>query len=130
VKIAAQHAEAVSESAGMCVEEWLLLDGIALSSGNVSPGNVERAAAVVADFADARLTVGDGTAVAAGEAANPAILELLVQARLGLMNSFIEQTAKGGHGTSVTILIPRREERLWGRARGLDPVPSNGQEQA
>jgi hypothetical protein len=85
----------------MCVEEWLLLDRIALSSGNVSPGNVESAAAVVADFADARLAVGDGATVAAGEAANPAVVKLLVQARIGLMNSFVEKTAKGGHGTSV-----------------------------
>jgi len=89
----------------MCVEEWLLLDGIALGSGNVSPGNVQSAAAVVADFADSRLAVGDGAAVAAGEAANPAVVELLIKARVGLLNSLVEETAKGGHGTSVTILI-------------------------
>jgi hypothetical protein len=115
VKIAAEHAEAVGQSAGICVKEWLLLDGIALSSGNVSPGNVERAAAVVADFAYARLAVGDRTAVAAGEAANPAIVELFVQARVGLMNSFVEETAKSGHGTSVVILIPNYFNPVEGR---------------
>src|SRR5258708_10913390 len=128
--IAAQHAEAVSESAGICVEERLLLDRIALGSGNVSPGNVEGAAAVVTDFADTRLAVGDGAAVAAGEAANPAMVELLVQARIGLMNSFVEETAKGRHETSVTILIPAEGIKVLERARGLDPVCSNGQEQA
>ena len=114
MKIAAQHAEAVSESAGMGVEEWLLLDGITLGSGNVSPGNVERAAAVVAHFADAGLAVGDGTAVAARETANPAMVELLVQARVGFMNSFVEKTAKGGHGTSVIILIPQETKGFGG----------------
>src|SRR5258708_1685374 len=127
--MAAQHAEAVSESAGICMEERLLLDGIALSSGNVSPGNVERAPAVVADFTDTRLAVGDGAAVAAGEAANPAMVELLVQARIGLMNSFVEETAKGRHETSVTILIPAEGRKVLERARGLDSVCSNGQEQ-
>jgi hypothetical protein len=129
VKVAAQHAEAVSESAGICVEEWLLFDGIALSSGNVSPRDVESAAAVVADFADTRLAVGDGAAVAAGEAANPAIVEFLVKARVGLMNSFIEETAKGGHGTSVTILIPPRGERPGERVAST-PRSSSGRRQA
>jgi hypothetical protein len=97
------------------VEERLLLDGIALSSGNVSPGNVERAATVVADFTDTRLAVGDRTAMAAGEAANPTILELFVKARIGLMNSFVEETAKSGHGTSVIILIPNYFNLVEGR---------------
>jgi hypothetical protein len=129
MKIAAQHAEAVRESAGICVEERLLLDGIALSSGNVSPRYVESAAAVVADFADAGLTVRDGAAVAAGEAANPAVVEFLVKARVGLLNSFIEETAKGGHGTSVTILIPPRGERL-GAPVASTPRSSSGRRQA
>jgi hypothetical protein len=118
----------------MCVEEWLLLDGIALSSGNVSPGNVERAAAVVADFTDARLAVGDGAAVAAGEAAKPAVVELLIEAWVGLMNSFVEETAKGGHGTSGTILvfnyfIPRDGIKAV-RTLGLDPAFPIGQRPA
>jgi len=109
MKIAAQHAEAVGEGSGMCVEEGLLLDGIALGSGNVSPGNVEGTAAVVADFADARLAVGDGAAVSAGEAANPAVVEFLIETRVGLMNSLIEESAKGGHGISL-IILPRTEK--------------------
>jgi hypothetical protein len=53
--------------------------------------------------------------VAAGEAANPAIVELFVQARVGLMNSFVEETAKSGHGTSVVILIPNYFNPVEGR---------------
>jgi hypothetical protein len=69
VQVAAQHAEAVGQRAGIGVEKRLLLDGIALRSGDVSPGNVELAAAVEADFADAGLAFGNGAAVSAGEAA-------------------------------------------------------------
>jgi hypothetical protein len=64
-----------------------------LGSGYVSPGNVECTASVVSDLADASLALGDGTAMAAGEASNPAFVELLVQARVGLLNSFVEKTA-------------------------------------
>jgi hypothetical protein len=100
VKIASQHAKAVSQCPGISVEKRLLLDGIALGSGHVSPGNVECAAAVVTNFADASLALRDWTTVAAGEAAYPASVELLVKARVGLLNSFVEKTAKGGHRTS------------------------------
>ena len=55
VEVASQHAEAIGESARMGVEERLLFDGIALQSGGVSPGDVERAAAVEADLAYAGL---------------------------------------------------------------------------
>jgi hypothetical protein len=111
----------------MCVEERLLLNGIALSSGNVSPGDVKSAATVVADFADAGLTVGDGAAVAAREAANPAIVELLVKARVGLLHSFIEETAKRGHGTSATILIQRKREKDAGARRSIPhPLTARG----
>src|ERR1700721_2686088 len=67
VQIAAEHAEAVGERSRISVEEWLLLDGIALHSGNVTPGNVELAAVIEADFADAGLSIGNGAAVAAGQ---------------------------------------------------------------
>ncbi len=82
----------------MGVEERLLFDGIALHAGGVSPGNVERAAAVVADFADAGLAFGNGTAVAAGETADAVVVEFLVESGIGLANFAVEDVAEGGHG--------------------------------
>jgi len=98
VKIAAQHAEAVGESAGMGVKKWFLLDGIALGSGGVSPRNIERAAAVVADFAHAGLAFGDGAAMSAGEATHALVVELLVKSGIGLADALVENSAEGGHG--------------------------------
>jgi len=83
MKVAAHHAEAVGKSTGVRVEERFLLDGIALRAGGVSPGDEERAAAVVADFADARPAFGDGAAVSAGEAAEAVVGELFVEVGIG-----------------------------------------------
>jgi hypothetical protein len=79
------------------VEERLLLDGIALHSGGVSPGDVENAAPVVANLADAGLAFGNRTAVAAGETADTVVVEFVVERRLGLTDSFVEDGAEGGH---------------------------------
>jgi hypothetical protein len=98
VQIATQHAETVGESARMGVKERLLLDGITLRSGNVSPGDVEFSTAVVANLADAGLTLEDGTAMSAGKAADAIFVEGLVEVRIGFANSIIENGAKGGHG--------------------------------
>ena len=83
MQIAAQHAEAVGERAGMGMKERFFFDGVALGSGGVSPGDVERAAAVVADFADSGLAFGDGTTMSAGEAAHAVVVELLVERGIG-----------------------------------------------
>ena len=96
VKVAAEHAEAVGERAGMSVKERFFFDGVALGAGGVSPGDVERAAAVVADFADAGLAFGDGTAVSAGEAAGAVVLELLVESGIGFADALVENGAEGG----------------------------------
>ena len=61
------------------MEKGLLLDGIALHSRGVAPRHVESAAAVESHFADAGLSLGNGTAVAAGEAADAIIAEMLVE---------------------------------------------------
>jgi hypothetical protein len=63
----------------MCVEERLLLNGIALRTGGVSPGNVEFAAAIEADFANSSLTFGDWATVSAGKAADTIVPEILNQ---------------------------------------------------
>jgi hypothetical protein len=80
------------------MEKRLLLDGVALGAGGVSPGDVECAAAVVADFADAGLAFGDGTAMSAGEAAHAVVGELLVEMGIGFADAFVENGAESGHG--------------------------------
>src|SRR5437764_4862172 len=97
MEIAAQHAETVSESSGMGMEERLFLNGIALHSCGVSPGNVERAAAIEADFADSGLTFWDGAAVTAGETSDTVIVELLVKRRVRLADLQIENLTEGRH---------------------------------
>ena len=111
MQIAAQHAEAVGQRAGVSVEEWLLLDGIALRPRHVSPGNVELAASVVADFADAGLALGNGTAVAAGGAAQAVVVEFFDEEGISLVNVGIEDCAEGRHGASTSIL-PREDGGL------------------
>jgi hypothetical protein len=68
MQIAAEHSEAVSKSAGMSVEKWLLFDGITLHPGDVSKRSIERAAMVETNLADPGLSVRDGAAMAAGKA--------------------------------------------------------------
>src|SRR5450631_130792 len=97
VEIAAQHAEAVGESAGVRVEERLLFDGIALRPGGISPRNVECAAAVVADFAHAGLAFGDRAAVTARETSDAVVVEFFVERGVGLANSLVQDVAEGGH---------------------------------
>ena len=94
MQIASHHAEAVGERAGMRVEERLFFDGIALHAGGVSPGDVERAAAVVADFADTGLALGNGTTVAAGEATDAVVVKFFVERGIGLADSFVEDFAE------------------------------------
>ena len=113
VQIAAQHAEAVGERAGMGVEERFLFDRVALGSGGVSPGYIERAAAVVADFADSGLAFGDGTTMSAGEAAHAIVFELLVERGIGFADLLVENSAEGGHG----------ELCLYSNARGASAGP-------
>ena len=82
VQIAAEHAEAVRERAGVGVEERLLLDRIALHAADVAPRHAQRSALVEAHLADADRAVGQRTAMAAGEAAQPAVRQDVVQLAL------------------------------------------------
>jgi len=93
MQVATKHAEAVGERSGISVEEGLLLDGIALHAGGVSPGDVEFAAAIEADFADSGLAVWDRAAVAAGEAADPVVADRLDEGRIGFSDSLVENVA-------------------------------------
>ena len=99
MQVAAEHAEAVGERAGMGVEEGLFLDGIALHAGGVSPWNEEGAGAIEADFADSGLAVRDGAAVSAGEAADAVVVEFFVKRGGGFADVVVEDLAEGGHWT-------------------------------
>jgi len=85
------------------VEERLFLDGIALHSGGVSPGDEERAAAVEADLADAGLTFGNRATVTAGETADAMVLEFFVERKIRLANSLVQNVAEGGHRRPLGI---------------------------
>ena len=97
MEVATHHAKAVGKRAGIGVEERFLLDRIALGSGGVTPRNVELAASVEANLADAGLAIGNRAAVATGETAQAVIFEFFDQARFGFANSFVEDGAEGGH---------------------------------
>jgi hypothetical protein len=81
----------------MRVKERLLFDGIALHSGGVAPGDIERSTPVEADFADAGLTFGNGTLMTARETANAVVFEFFVESGVGLADSLVEHISEGGH---------------------------------
>jgi hypothetical protein len=98
VEIAAHHAEAVGEGAGVGVEEGLFFHGIALRAGDVAEGRIEFSAAIEADFADTGLAFGNGAAVAAGEAAEAEVIEGLAEGGVGFADFLVEDGAEVGHG--------------------------------
>src|ERR1700676_5468928 len=99
MQIAAEHPETVSERAGMSVEKWLLLDRIALHSGNIAPGNVKRAALVKANFADPRLPVGNRAAMSTGIAAHTIAIQLFPECPVALADASVglKNVLQSGH---------------------------------
>src|SRR5439155_761711 len=79
VVVAAQHAEGERLAPGHGVEEGLLLDGIDLQGPHVTMGNIEDAAFVVPDFADAAAAGSNQAAMSAGEAGEGGIGVLLIK---------------------------------------------------
>jgi hypothetical protein len=79
VQVASQHAEAVGERAGISMEEWLLLNRVALHSADIAPRHVKLPALVVANLANTGLTFGNGATVSAGKAADSIAFDFLVQ---------------------------------------------------
>jgi hypothetical protein len=104
MEITAKHSKAIGQCARIRVKEGLLLDGIALHSAHVAPGNKERAALVIADLANSRLAVRDRTAVPTGIAANPVPIELFVQ--VTLTDVAVNDVAKSGHSKPLTHSKP------------------------
>jgi methylmalonyl-CoA mutase cobalamin-binding subunit len=77
------------------VEERFLLDRIALHGADISPGHEEGATLVVTYFADSGLTIRNGTAVTAGEAAYPVAVKFFVQ--VPFVDVLINDFTKGRH---------------------------------
>ena len=73
------------------MEEWFLFDRIALYSAHITPRNIKRAAAVIADLANTRLSFGDRTAMPAGKTSHPAEVQLLVE--IAFPHSLVEHVS-------------------------------------
>src|SRR5713226_3853584 len=99
VQVAAQHSETVGEGSGISVEERLLLDGVTLNSGNIAPGNIERATVIEANLADTGLSLGNRAAVAAGIAAYPIAIQLFPKSRVAFADAGVrsEDVVYRGH---------------------------------
>jgi hypothetical protein len=97
----------------MSVKKRLLLDGITLGASNVSPGNVEFAAAVEAHFADTGLALGNGAAVSAGKATQATIVQPFDESGIGFANALVEDGAEGGHLANFTSTL-KHNRHDWG----------------
>jgi len=86
------------------VEKGLLLDWIALDATDISPGNIEFAATVVTDFADASLAFGDGAGMSAGVAAEAIAVEGLNEFRSSLADVRVQDVFEGGHLIGILLL--------------------------
>src|ERR1035441_5726645 len=105
VQVAAEHAETQGGGARAHVVEGLLLDGVALHRLHISPGHIQLAVAMEADLADSGVAFGYRTAVAAGVAADAAIVDPLPQVPFA---DVARQTlGDGGHRG--------RSPKLWSR---------------
>jgi len=76
------------------VEKRLLLDGIALHSTHIAPGNKKFSVLVVADFADSGLTFGNRTAVSAGKAAHSLTNNINGLVQIAFANMLVKDFAK------------------------------------
>jgi hypothetical protein len=99
VQIATQHPEAVSQCAGIGVEEWLLFDRVALHSTGVAPGNVQDPASVVANLADTWLALWDRATVATGKTAYAVAVKSLV--KFALADIFVNDIPQRRHTTQL-----------------------------
>ena len=113
MQVAAQHAKTVSQRAGIGVVEGLLFDGIALHSRGVTPGHLELAALVEADFADAQLPFGNAAAMAAGKAAHKTAVELFV--KLAFANVGVKNILERGHKTPKTTRLEGGKSKFGNR---------------
>src|SRR5437868_13437206 len=99
------------------MEEGFFLDGITLHSAHVSPRHVQGPTTVVANFADTRLAVGDGTTMPARKTPHAVTVELLVQFGRGLAHVLINDFTQSRHAAAPPILCHfahgRGAQRHW-----------------
>ena len=93
----------------MGMEKRLLFDRVTLDSGDIAPGNVERAAVVEANLADTGLSIGNRTAVAAGIAAHPIAIQLFPQSRVAFADALVsrQNVAQRGHTYILRLWLPK-----------------------
>src|ERR1019366_6019414 len=101
MQVATQHSKAVGERARRGVEERLLLDGIALHSGNISERHVKDSASIEADLAYANLAFRNRATVPAGIAAYSIAINRFPKRAITLANPFIKDLAQRGHMSIV-----------------------------
>ena len=77
------------------MKEWLFLDGIALHSAHITPGNVKFPALVVTHFAHAGLPFEDGTTMAARKTANAIAVNRFVE--FAFTNLLVQDFPKRRH---------------------------------
>src|SRR5271165_5022617 len=118
MQVAAQHAKAVGQRSRISMEERLLLDRIALHAAHITPRDIESAAAVISNFANSGLAVGNRTAMAAGVTANAIAVKLLVKLACAFANVLVYDIAQSGH----YHLTPNSKPRVvspWDSQRNL-----------
>jgi len=89
------------------MEEWLLLDGITLDSGDIAIGDVERASEVEANLADSGLSLGNGAAVAASVAAHSIAIQLFPEGRVAFLHSVVgrQDVLERGHTSILRLFL-------------------------
>src|SRR5207244_7030148 len=96
VQVTTEHAERERVRTRESVEERLLLDRVALQGSHVASGNHQRAAAVVADLADAPQAIFDQASVRARVAADLIVRQLLAKrSKRALLDSPVELQRAG-----------------------------------
>src|SRR5450631_1962340 len=107
------------------MKKRFLLDRVTLHSGNISPGNVERATVVEANLTDTGLSLGNGAAMAAGIAAHTIAFQLFPEGGVAFADAVVsrQDVAQRGH-----THILRRRDRVCLWSAGVDgPVRNRAQ---
>src|SRR6266498_3273487 len=104
MQIATEHPEAVRQGAGMRMKERLLLDRIALDAADITPRHLEPSTLVEAHLAHADRAVGQGAAMPARVAAQPAVGKRLVQLTVARLAR--QDLSQGRHRTSLLYSAP------------------------
>ena len=101
MQIATKHPEAVGKRSRKGVKERLLLNRIALHSGNISERHVKDSASIEADLAYANLAFRNRATVPAGIAAYSIAINRFPKRAITLANPFIKDLAQRGHMSIV-----------------------------